>query len=101
MAAETLMDIGRIVFGGFFLIAGIRNVLHFGERRALLTNYGWPLPALLLAIGFAVQLLGGLALVLDLGVLAASVALLVIGVESIGRRFQIRLYSQYARVDCI
>lgn len=77
MAAETLMDIGRIVFGGFFLIAGIRNVLHFGERRALLTNYGWPLPAPLLAIGFAVQLLGGLALVLGLGVVVGSVALIL------------------------
>ena len=31
----------------------------------------------------------------------ASVALLVIGVESIGRRFLILLYSQYAMVDCI
>ena len=33
MTAATLMIIGRVIFGGFFLIAGIRNFLHFGERR--------------------------------------------------------------------
>jgi putative oxidoreductase len=77
MSADTLMDVGRVVFGGFFLIAGIRNFLHFGERRTLNTNYGWPVPAQLLAIGFAMQLLGGLALVLGLWVVAGAIVLIV------------------------
>ena len=75
--AAILMGVGRVVFGGFFLIAGIRNFLHFGERRESPTNYGWPLPAALLAAGFAVQLLGGLALVFDVSTVWAALALIV------------------------
>jgi putative oxidoreductase len=71
-----LTIIGRVVFGGFFLIAGIRNFLHFGERRQLSTNYGWKLPAPVMAAGFAVQLLGGLALVLGIWAVPAAVALI-------------------------
>lgn len=77
MTPALLMDIGRIVFGGFFLIAGVRNFLRFGERTTLPTNYGRPLPAPLLAIGFAAQLLGGLALILGLWVAPAAIALIV------------------------
>ena len=55
--AAILMIVGRVIFGGFFLIAGIRNFAHFGERRVTaVTNYGWILPAPLLAVGFAMQL---------------------------------------------
>lgn len=64
--AAILMIAGRVIFGAFFLIAGVRNFLHFGERKVLATNYGRPLPAPLLAIGFAAQLLGGLSLILGL-----------------------------------
>ncbi|MBL8584586.1 MAG: DoxX family protein [Rhizobiaceae bacterium] len=76
MNSAMLMDIGRIVFGGFFLIAGIRNFLHFGERQTLATNYGWPLPTPLLAIGFAVQVLGGLALIFGLWIVTGAIALI-------------------------
>ncbi len=72
-----LIVIGRVVFGAFFLIAGIRNFLHFGERRELLTNYGWKLPVPLLALGFLVQLLGGLALVVGIWIIPAAIALIV------------------------
>lgn len=74
--AAFLIVLGRVVFGGFFLIAGIRNFLRFGERREMKTNYGWPLPAPLLAAGFAVQLLGGLALILGIWTVPAAVALI-------------------------
>jgi putative oxidoreductase len=77
MTAETLVLIGRFVFGAFFLIAGIRNFLHFGERRELPTNYGWKLPAPIMAVGFAVQLLGGLALVFGFWTVPAAIALIV------------------------
>lgn len=72
----VLVTIGRVVFGAFFLIAGLRNFLHFGERRELSTNYGWKLPAPIMAVGFAVQLLGGLALVLGLWTVPAALALI-------------------------
>jgi putative oxidoreductase len=75
--AATLIIIGRVVFGAFFLIAGIRNFLNFGERRQGATNYGWLLPAPVMAAGFAVQLLGGLALVLGIWTVPAALALIV------------------------
>jgi putative oxidoreductase len=59
--AAVLIVIGRVLFGLFFLIAGVRNALHFNERLTLKTNYGWPLPMPLLAAGFALQGIGGLA----------------------------------------
>ncbi len=78
MAAGDLAIVGRVIFGGFFVIAGLRNFLHFGERRANAgTNYGWSLPAPLLAIGFAMQLAGGLLLVANLWVAAGALILIV------------------------
>jgi putative oxidoreductase len=72
-----LIIIGRVIFGAFFLIAGIRNFLRFGERKELATNYGWLLPAPVMAAGFAVQLVGGLALVLGVWTVPAAIALIV------------------------
>ncbi len=71
-----LIIIGRVIFGGFFVIAGVRNFIHFAERQKLATNYGWPLPPLLLGLGFGLQLLCGLALIL--GVFTAWAAWLLI-----------------------
>jgi putative oxidoreductase len=75
--AALLILIGRIVFGAFFLIAGIRNAINFGERKAMKTNYGWTLPAPLAAIGIAIQLLGGLSVLLGLWTVAGALALIV------------------------
>jgi putative oxidoreductase len=76
ITASTLMIIGRVIFGAFFVIAGVRNFLNFDDRKKLLTNYGWPLPAPLLAAGFALQLLGGLSLVSGIWTAAAALALI-------------------------
>lgn len=70
------MIVGRVIFGAFFLIAGLRNFRNFGERRKLPTNYGWPLPAPLLAAGFALQLFGGLALLMGIWTATAAVVLI-------------------------
>ena len=78
MATTVLLTIiGRAVFGAFFVIAGIRNFLHFSERKEMATNYGWKLPAPVMALGFAVQLLGGLALIFGLWIVPAAIALIV------------------------
>ena len=74
--ASALMIIGRVIFGAFFVIAGFRNFLNFCDRTTLLTNYGWPLPAPLLAVGFAVQVLGGLALIFGVWTATAALALI-------------------------
>jgi putative oxidoreductase len=75
-AAAILMIAGRVIFGAFFVIAGLRNFAHFSERRVLATNYGWPLPAPLLAIGFALQLVGGLSLISGIWTATAALALI-------------------------
>lgn len=75
--AATLMIAGRVIFGAFFLVAGIRNTLHFSQRMAAPTNYGWLLPAPLVAIGIAMQFAGGLSLVLGLWVVAGSLLLIL------------------------
>ena len=75
--AATLIIVGRVVFGGFFVIAGIRNFIHFDERRDLKTNYGWTLPAPLLGLGFAVQILGGLSVLLGMWPVLGALALIV------------------------
>jgi putative oxidoreductase len=78
MAADMLMNAGRVVFGCFFLIAGIRNFWNFNERRAMsATNYGWPLPAPLLAAGFAMQIVGGSLLILNAWVVAGAALLIL------------------------
>jgi len=77
VTAATLILVGRVIFGAFFLIAGIRNFLHFGERRQVATNYGWRLPAPVMAAGFAIQLVAGLALILGIWAVPAAIALIV------------------------
>ena len=42
-----------------------------------LTNYNWRLPAPIMAAGFTVQLLGGLALIFDFWTAVAALALIV------------------------
>ncbi len=74
--AAILAIVGRVIFGGFFVIAGIRNFWNFGERRDGLTNYGWRLPAPIMAAGFAVQLVGGLALMFGVWTFFAALALI-------------------------
>lgn len=74
----TLEIIGRVVIGGFFLIAGLRHFLHWKQRVTVVkTNYGWLLPAPVMTAGFAVQALAGLALIVGFQVMWAAVALLV------------------------
>lgn len=64
--AAALMLIGRIILGGFFVIAAARNIIGFKTRIPSTTNYGFDLPPALVALGFAMQGIGGLSLVLGL-----------------------------------
>ena len=61
--AATLILIGRVILGLFFVIAAIRNFRHFSDRVAMKTNYGWQLPAAVTGLGFASQLVGGLSVI--------------------------------------
>ena len=73
----SFIIIGRIIFGLFFLIAGLRNFARFDERKTVATNYGFHLPAPLLALGFAAQTLGGLSLIFGLQTVLGASALIV------------------------
>jgi len=77
MTVELLQTIGRAVFGGFFLIAAFRNFRYFPDRVARSgTNYGWALPVPLLVVGFAMQAVGGLALVFNFWPIHGAVVLI-------------------------
>jgi putative oxidoreductase len=75
--AATLMLAGRIVFGLFFIIAAIRNTLHFKERLPSRTNYGRDMPPALVAVGFAMQWIGGLSLLLGFYPVLGALVLIV------------------------
>jgi putative oxidoreductase len=96
-AAVTLIIIGRVIFGAFFLIAGIRNFMHFNERKAQATNYGWKLPAPVTAIGFAIQLLGGLSLIFGFWVVPGAMALIVFLVAATELFHNFLMFSGKAR----
>ena len=66
MTTAALILIGRVILGLFFVIAGVRNFLHFSERSTPETNYGWKLPAPVTALGFAAQVVGGLSVTLGI-----------------------------------
>ena len=74
--AAILILIGRIVFGLFFVIAGVRNLAGFRDRIPFKTNYGWDLPPPIVALGFAMQLVGGLSLVLGLWTVLGALVLI-------------------------
>lgn len=74
---EILIAIGRTVFGLFFVIAGYRNFRDIQGRIGSPTNYGWALPTPFLVIGYAIQLIGGLALVFNFWTVYAAIAIII------------------------
>jgi putative oxidoreductase len=84
MSAELLQAIGRVVFGGFFVIAACRNFRNFSDRVAnARTSYGTLLPAPLVAAGFAMQAVGGVSLVFSLWpVWGSALLILFLGVAT-------------------
>ncbi len=78
MTPETLMLIGRVAFGGFFLIAAIRNFANLKERFAMaITSYGWVLPPPLVVTGFLMQLVGGLSVTFGIWTIWGALLLIV------------------------
>ena len=87
--AALFILIGRVILGLFFVIAGVRNALHYSERKTPATNYGWKLPAPVTALGFASQLVGGLSVMLGIypGLGAALLILFLIGATELFHNF--------------
>jgi putative oxidoreductase len=76
MSPDMLVAAGRIIFGVFFVIAGVRNFLSLPTRAPDKTNYGWVLPAPVSILGFSVQVIAGLCLVVAMQTVWASAALM-------------------------
>lgn len=76
MAPELLLATGRVIFGLFFAIAGVRNFLSLPTRVPDKTNYGWVLPGAISTLGFTVQVIAGLCLVVAMQTVWAAGALM-------------------------
>ena len=74
--AAVLIILGRILLGGHFLVAGIRNLLNFNHRMTLPTFRGSGIPAPVMLTGFVVQVLGGASVVLGLWPAVGAAALI-------------------------
>ena len=98
--AAVLILIGRVILGLFFVVAGIRNFMRFGEagRRSPKTNYGFALPAPVTALGFVAQLVGGLSVAFGIFPAwgAALLILFLVGATELFHNFL--LFSGEARL---
>ncbi|WP_018184847.1 DoxX family protein [Kaistia granuli] len=87
--AATLILVGRVILGLFFVIAGIRNFMNFAKASASETNYGFKLPVSVAAFGFVSQLVGGLSVALGIWPAwgAALLILFLIGATTLFHNF--------------
>ena len=91
--ATALVLIGRIILGGFFVIAAARTTLGFKTRIPSTTNYGVDLPPALVALGFAMQGIGGLSLVLGLWPVAGALVLIAFLILATGLYHNLFLFQ--------
>jgi putative oxidoreductase len=61
---HALMLFGRALLATIFIVAGIDKIIHYDHYTQLLTTQHIPLPVIVLGIGLAFELLGGLLLLL-------------------------------------
>jgi putative oxidoreductase len=72
---STLSLIGRLLLAALFLPAGISKIGGFAGTAGYIASKGLPLPEVGAAIAVAVEILGGLALILGFGTRLAALAL--------------------------
>lgn len=60
---DTIVLVGRIVFGGYFIYSGVGHFTKFGIMTQYMKMKGVPLPATALSITGIMLLLGGLSIV--------------------------------------
>ena len=66
MAVQTIQVLGALLIGGVFVFAGVEHFVKFGAMRDYLAAQKFPAPALMLAAGSAVEVVGGLLLAIGL-----------------------------------
>jgi len=72
---NPLSFIGRLLLAALFLPAGISKIGGFAGTAGYIASKGLPLPEVGAAIAVAVEILGGLALILGFGTRLAALAL--------------------------
>ena len=64
MPIQIIQAAGALLIGGVFIVAGVEHFLRFRAMRDYLASRGFPAPAVMLAAGSAVEIVGGLMLAL-------------------------------------
>ena len=75
--APILIILARILLGGYFLQAGLRNALKLDLHTGMLKKFGVPMPRVALYVGLALQILGGVSVVLGFYPAWGAAALIV------------------------
>lgn len=61
---EILHLVGRLMFGGFFVVSGLRHLMGVGEMKGYAASKGVPAPAVAVVATGVMLLAGGLSVVL-------------------------------------
>lgn len=80
MPADSLFWIvilSRILLGGSFVFAGLRNLTNLSVLTSILAGRGVPLPRLALLAGIAVQVVSGVLVMIGLWTIAAAAGLIL------------------------
>ena len=73
----ALFILGRILFGGYFIRAGVMHFIHWGGMKGYTASKGIPMPAFSLTIGSLLLILGGAGILLGFLIPWAVGALIV------------------------
>ncbi|MDE3109987.1 MAG: DoxX family protein [Acidobacteriota bacterium] len=78
-AIAGLLLVGRILYGGFFLISGLNHFMKFSSYKPYVASKGVPAPALAVVFSGLLIFLGGLSVLLgcwpDIGLLLIAIFL--------------------------
>ena len=77
---DTLVTVGRVLYGGVMIFSGIQNYRHLKIMAELTKSKGMPVPKLCVVIASAICILGGISILanyqIKIGVLLVWVFLL-------------------------
>ncbi len=77
---DTLVTVGRVLYGGVMIFSGIQNYRHLKIMAELTKSKGMPVPTLCVVVASAICILGGISILVNyqikIGVLLVWVFLL-------------------------
>jgi putative oxidoreductase len=96
---ELARHLGFLLLGGLFVWAAGVHFLTFKDVSSMMAGRGFPAPALLLAAGSVVELVGGLCLILGFGRPYAAAALAVFTIAASAMLLDFWRYSGIERLN--